>query len=319
MDIRFNSFLHYIACTLLLLLRNGSASTSRMHLAGSFLKASPTALQVSRSASCKIKFLAQRSIAPHQRVNHGTARYATARYATSTHSSSAPGPVDMVKIKTLLRTAQAVCFDVDSTVIPEEGIDQLAEFQGAGAAVAEWTAKAMGGQVLFEDALAARLELIKPSKQQLQQFLDENPPKLSSGVKEVIDELHRRGAVVYLVSGGFRQMIEPVAELLHIPFHRIYANNLLFDNETGDFAGFDDAEPTSRDGGKPAVMKQLTAAHGYHPLIMVGDGATDMQARPPADLFIGYGGVVVREAVQQGADWFITDFHDVLEILKADD
>lgn len=46
-----------------------------------------------------------------------------------------------MRIKTLLRTAQAVCFDVDSTVIPEEGIDQLAAFQGAGAAVAEWTAK----------------------------------------------------------------------------------------------------------------------------------------------------------------------------------
>lgn len=41
---------------------------------------------------------------------------------------------------------------------------------------------------------------------------------------------------------------------------------------------------------------------------MVGDGVTDMQARPPADAFIGYGGVVKREKVQTGADWFITDF-----------
>lgn len=52
---------------------------------------------------------------------------------------------------------------------------------------------------------------------------------------------------------------------------------------------------------------------------MVGDGATDMQARPPADLFIGYGGIVVRDAVKKGADWFITDFSDVLKILKSDD
>ena len=41
---------------------------------------------------------------------------------------------------------------------------------------------------------------------------------------------------------------------------------------------------------------------------MIGDGVTDMQARPPADLFIGFGGVVVRESVKQGADWFVTDF-----------
>ena len=78
-----------------------------------------------------------------------------------------------------MRHANAVCFDVDSTVITEEGIDVLAEFNGAGAAVAEWTRKlvgyirfldaeflvtelltlhhpvrAMGGQVLFQDALS---------------------------------------------------------------------------------------------------------------------------------------------------------------------
>lgn len=40
---------------------------------------------------------------------------------------------------------------------------------------------------------------------------------------------------------------------------------------------------------------------------MIGDGATDLQAKPPADLFIGYGGVVAREAVKQGADLFVTD------------
>lgn len=40
---------------------------------------------------------------------------------------------------------------------------------------------------------------------------------------------------------------------------------------------------------------------------MIGDGATDMQARPPADLFVGYGGVVQRQVVKEGADLFVTD------------
>ena len=98
-------------------------------------------------------------------------------------------------------------------------------------------------------------------------------------------------------------MIEPVADSLNIPLHRIYANNLLF-NEDGSFSGFDANEPTSRDGGKAAVVKLLKEAHGYTDIVMVGDGVTDMQARPPADLFIGFGGVVVREKVLEGADWF---------------
>lgn len=41
---------------------------------------------------------------------------------------------------------------------------------------------------------------------------------------------------------------------------------------------------------------------------MIGDGVTDLQARPPADLFIGFGGIVTRDFVKQNADWFVTDF-----------
>ena len=102
-------------------------------------------------------------------------------------------------------------------------------------------------------------------------------------------------------------MINPVAESLKIPLHRVYANNLLFKDD-GSFRGFDETEPTSRDGGKPAVIQSLKDAHGYDIVVMVGDGATDMQARPPADAFIGFGGIVVRESVKAGSDWFVTDF-----------
>ena len=63
----------------------------------------------------------------------------------------------------------AVCFDVDSTVVSEEGIDVLAEHCGAGAEVAAWTAKAMGGSVPFHEALEARLNLMKPNRPRRQQ------------------------------------------------------------------------------------------------------------------------------------------------------
>ena len=221
-------------------------------------------------------------------------------------------------LKKLIREAKVVCFDVDSTVIQEEGIDELAAFKGKGQAVAELTANAMGGSMLFQDALAARLDLIQPSKAELQEFMSKAPLKLSDGVKDVIDHLHSKGVLVYLVSGGFRQMIEPIAEILDVPFHRIYANSLLF-NADGSFAGFDKDEPTSRDGGKPAVIQLLLNTHGedsIRPILMVGDGATDMQAKPPVDAFLGFGGVVKREAVEKGADWFITDFGDLLTVLK---
>ena len=84
----------------------------------------------------------------------------------------------------------------------------------------------------------------------------------------------------------------------------------------GCYSGFDASAPTSRDGGKPEVVRRLKAAHGYTRIVMVGDGVTDMQARPPADAFIGYGGVVVRPVVSGGADWFVRDFSEVLSELR---
>jgi phosphoserine phosphatase len=112
-------------------------------------------------------------------------------------------------------------------------------------------------------------------------------------------------------------MIEPIALKLKIPTYRIYANNLLFfDDEHGSFKGFDATEPTSRDGGKAAVIKRLIDAHGYKPIVVVGDGITDLQAKPPANLFIGYGGVVEREVVKKGADWYVKNFDDLIKVLK---
>ncbi|XP_057816161.1 phosphoserine phosphatase, chloroplastic isoform X2 [Cryptomeria japonica] len=175
------------------------------------------------------------------------------------------------------RSADAVCFDVDSTVCIDEGIDELAEFCGAGEAVAAWTARAMGGSVPFEEALAARLSLFKPSKSDVANFLHRNPPSLNPGIQDLVQNLKAKGVDVYLVSGGFRQMIEPVAELLEIPPKSIYANRLLF-GSAGEFVGFDPEEPTSRSGGKATAVAQIKKEHGYKTLVMVGDGATDLEA-----------------------------------------
>lgn len=70
-----------------------------------------------------------------------------------------------------------------------------------------------------------------------------------AGIKELISTLHKNSIDVFLVSGGFRVMIEPVAELVDIPLTNIYANTIFFD-AAGDYSGFDDTELTSRDGGK---------------------------------------------------------------------
>jgi len=216
--------------------------------------------------------------------------------------------------KEAIKKADAICFDVDSTVITEEGIDVLATSLGVGDAVSKLTASAMGGTTLFQNALKARLDLIKPSIENLENIQKEHPLQFTPRWEELIEILHKKGKNIYLVSGGFRQMINPIALQLGISVSNIYANNLFF-TEDGEYNGFDTNEPTSKDGGKAKVIQDLIDKYDYKCVIMIGDGATDMQARPPAKAFIGYGGIIEREKVKNGADWFIKDFNEILSIL----
>ncbi len=145
---------------------------------------------------------------------------------------------------------------LEPSYILEEGIDVLAESCGKGEEVAAWTRKAMGGSVPFEDALAARLNLIQPTTDDLHRTLRERPAHLSPGIQDLFSLLKKEGKTAYLVSGGFTQMIAPVAEQLKVPSSRIYANTILFD-KAGKFAGFDKSAPTSKSGGKGKVRIEM--------------------------------------------------------------
>ncbi|XP_075709021.1 phosphoserine phosphatase [Rhinoderma darwinii] len=221
------------------------------------------------------------------------------------------------QLKENFRRADAVCFDVDSTVIKEEGIDELAKFCGVGDAVAEMTRKAMGGSLTFKAALTERLALIRPSREQVQALITEHPPRLTEGIKELVHRLHQRNVQVFLISGGFRSIVEHVATALDIPLTNVYANRLKF-YFNGEYAGFDEAQLTAESGGKGKVIGLLKDKYGFQNVVMIGDGATDMEACPPADGFIGFGGNVIRQQVKEKAKWYITDFEELLRELDSD-
>lgn len=83
----------------------------------------------------------------------------------------------------VVKNAQVVCFDVDSTVIREEGIDELARYCGKGEEVARLTKEAMKGSMTFQEALRLRLNIIRPTQQQIRDFLKTHPSTLSKGIK----------------------------------------------------------------------------------------------------------------------------------------
>lgn len=223
-----------------------------------------------------------------------------------------PAAKRVAEAREALKTAQIVCFDVDSTIITEEGIDELAMYCGKGSEVAALTKEAMGGSMTFQEALRRRLDIIKPSQRQIREFLKTHPSTISGGVRELIDQLRRNSAEIYLISGGFDCLIEPVADALEIPLCNLFANKLFF-HFNGSYAGFDTNQVTSKSGGKGEAIKLIKGRFNSNKVVaMVGDGMTDLEACPPADFFIGYGGNAVREEVQKRATYYVTNFADIL-------
>jgi len=224
--------------------------------------------------------------------------------------------MDGDQVRAVWRSADAVCFDVDSTVCLDEGIDELAAHLGVGAEVAKLTSTAMSGSMTFKEALEMRLKLMAPSQTDIQSFLKQHPARLTPGIREVVSLMHSRNVPVYLISGGFHCIIDPIAETLNIPQTNVYCNRFKFYFD-GSYAGFDESEPTCDSGGKPKVIESLKSKHGYKNLVHIGDGATDMEAAPPADAFIGFGGNVVREKVKAGSKWFVTSFQQLIDELRS--
>lgn len=219
-------------------------------------------------------------------------------------------------IKAVWRNTDCVCFDVDSTVCKNEAIDDLAEFNGVGAQVQKLTLEAMGGNMTFREALHKRLSIIKPSLNDVDRFnLLHQKSQLTPYIEELIELLHSRNIPVYLVSGGFRAIINPVADHLKIDRNNVYANTLFFNND-GEYIGFDENELTSESGGKGRVIEVLKHKFGYNNVVMIGDGMTDFESCPPADGFIGFGGNVVREKVKKNCEWFIHCFQELINEMK---
>lgn len=191
----------------------------------------------------------------------------------------------------------SVVFDCDSTLAAIEGIDELAGEEHR-AAIAALTEEAMQGAVPLEEVYGRRLELIRPVRERVEALGRAYVEALVPDARETVAALLWLGKAVRVVSGGLRPPVEAVARALGIAAEDVAAVGIAFDG-AGEYAGFEAGSPLARSGGKAGVI----AAWGLpRPALLVGDGATDLEARPAVDAFAAYMGVVFRPAVAEGAD-----------------
>lgn len=208
-----------------------------------------------------------------------------------------------------------LCLDCDSTLSALEGIDELARCRGpaAFAAVEQMTRDAMEGRLALDEIFARRLELIRPTRAEVAEVGRRYLATIEPTAHATVDRLRAAGWQPVIVSGGYTQAIAPLAE--HLGIARIEAVALVFD-AAGAYAGYDRAHPAARRGGKPAIIRALRAELHPRRTVLVGDGASDLEAREAVDLMVGFGRYVRRASVEAGAHAFICSFDALPPLLS---
>ena len=207
----------------------------------------------------------------------------------------------------------SVVLDVDSTLSGIEGIDWLAALRGAE--VKAWSAalteRAMAGKLPIEAVYGERMRAIRPALTEIVQLGRVYVERMAPRARETLNELRTRGIELVMVSGGLREAILPLARELGVDEQRVHAVSVFFDEE-GNYAGFDERSPLTRQDGKRIIVGDM-GLRG--PILAVGDGMTDCEIRQVVEGFAAYTGFMRREPVVQRADFVIENFDQLRELI----
>ncbi|MGB6120185.1 MAG: phosphoserine phosphatase SerB [Mesorhizobium sp.] len=182
-------------------------------------------------------------------------------------------PIDIVVQETAGRRKALLIADMDSTMIDQECIDELADEAGMKEYVAAITARSMNGEIAFEPALRERVGLLKGLPLSVIDNVLRERITLASGGKTLVATMRANGAWTALVSGGFTLFTGPVAARLG--FDANYANHL---NVDGDTLAGTVAEPILGREAKAQALTRFCNERGldFSQTIAVGDGANDL-------------------------------------------
>ena len=201
-----------------------------------------------------------------------------------------------------------ILFDLDSTLIKEETIDEIASLAGVEEEVKEITKEAMNGKLNFGQSLKKRVSLVKglPIEKVKELVLR---LRLTEGAEETIKELKKRGYIVGVVSGGFTVATDRIKDILGLDY--AYSNELIENDGilTGEVRG-----PIMDEDAKGKILEEIAKKEGIDlkDTVVVGDGANDISMFKKAGLKIAF---CAKDILKKNADVIIEN-RDLREILK---
>lgn len=177
-----------------------------------------------------------------------------------------------------------VVMDVDSTLIQQEVIDLLADYAGVMPEVKAITEQAMSGQLDFKQSLAKRVGLLEGLSEEIFHWLKPQI-QLTAGVQELISAVHELGGKIGAVSGGFSQVLEPLAKEIGLDYWMANSLEVRDGKLTGSLLG-----PVIDAEAKATALKIWASDSGIslEQTIAIGDGANDVQMLEAAGYAVAF-------------------------------
>ncbi len=210
---------------------------------------------------------------------------ATRQQGENIRSALAGAAVDIIVQPVAHRRKKLFLADMDSTMIGQECIDELADLVGMKGRVSAITEKAMRGEIAFEPALRERVALLKGLPTHVVAQVIEERITLNAGGRALVQTMRKAGAYTALVSGGFTVFTGVIGPRIGFDEHR--SNQL---GVSGDVFTGTVAEPILGQAAKLATLIELRGKLGLHPqeTMAVGDGANDLAMLGEAGLGVAF-------------------------------
>lgn len=197
-------------------------------------------------------------------------------------------------IKVLDKPLNAIVFDCDGTLSQIEGIDYLAKINGVEEVVCQLTHTAMTKTGISTSLYESRLNLVKPTYDQVISLAQVYCDHLSPDAEKVISVLQKLNKQVYIFSAGVNPAVQLFGAKLNVSKDNIFAVDLQFDSQ-GNYVDFDRHSVLTSQSGKKKLVHALNEKRvGY-----IGDGMNDVAVMNDVTRFIGYGGAYYRENIQK--------------------
>ena len=217
---------------------------------------------------------------------------------------------------------KSLFIDFDSTFVKVETIDEIARLTLEGdpdknkkiGLISDITNQAMSGEIDFPSALEKRLQILSITSDSIRQVTTQIKSMISDSFIENQNIIKEASDDIWIVSGGFKEIIVPIVAEYGISDDHILANEFLFEGDR--VTGCDRSNPLFQDKGK---IKAIESVETHKERVMLGDGYTDLEVQLEgcAQHFICYTENISRQKVLSKSKHIANSFNQMLEIIKT--